>query len=683
MKKTISILIGLFLFFQACQPSEQQKSSREVFDTQEIDAALSGMKNRWKEQGDAIVWEVKDSHTDHLEFSGRKVSAVVYYGADSTGQLVLHRRVVWPMLRTIPNDTHASSIHDFDSEINPILRINGEELHREQPFEVSFNGILTLRSETGKHLEIQRQLSPSTHLPVIVEKITYKNTGASSMDLEIAPVYQQVETAEEKGVSGAYVFEVRSDTSGVFSLQPGESCRVGIQIAGRKVSTAPLKVGVEQELRLREGYLRSLQNKLVLECPDPVLNQMFAFAKIRAAESIFETQGGLMHGPGGTRYYAAIWANDQAEYINPFFPFLGDSTGNASAMNSFRHFARFMNDEFKPIPSSIVAEGTDIWNGAGDRGDMAMIAYGASRFALEMGHPEIAEELWPLINWCLEYLERKKTPEGVYASDTDELENRFPAGKANLSTAMLTYGALRSTTYLCEELGKKEEAGIFAQRADQLRTDIEAYFGAEVQGYATYRYFEGNDKLRSWICIPLTMGMFERKDETIRALLSPHLWSKDGVYTEAGSDTFWDRSTLYAFRGIFAAGEVETALKYFKYYSQKRLLGEHVPYAVEAWPEGNQRHLSAESGLYCRVVTEGLFGIEPTGFQQFSCLPRLPEAWPQMQLKQVQAFGRSFDINVFRDGEKVKVAVTADGDTKVKEVKDNTPVMVDLSNLGN
>ena len=37
--------------------------------------------------------------------------------------------------------------------------------------------------------------------------------------------------------------------------------------------------------------------------------------------------------------------------------------------------------------------------------------------------------------------------------------------------------------------------------------------------------------------------------------------------------------------------------------------GEHVPYPVEAWPEGNQRHLSAESALYCRIFTEGLFGL--------------------------------------------------------------------------
>ena len=42
-----------------------------------------------------------------------------------------------------------------------------------------------------------------------------------------------------------------------------------------------------------------------------------------------------MHAPGGESYYAAIWANDQAEYVNPFFPYLGYWRGNESAINSF------------------------------------------------------------------------------------------------------------------------------------------------------------------------------------------------------------------------------------------------------------------------------------------------------------------------------------------------------------
>ena len=149
-----------------------------------------------------------------------------------------------------------------------------------------------------------------------------------------------------------------------------------------------------------------------------------------------------MHAPGGGRYYAAIWANDQAEYVNPFFPFLGNLAGNESAINSFRHFAKFMNDDFEPIPSSIIAEGLDFWNGAGDRGDMAMIAYGASRFALAYGHENTAKELWPLIQWCLEFSKIKINSAGVVSSDSDELEGRFPAGKANLNTSSLYYDAL-------------------------------------------------------------------------------------------------------------------------------------------------------------------------------------------------------------------------------------------------
>ena len=62
----------------------------------------------------------------------------------------------------------------------------------------------------------------------------------------------------------------------------------------------------------------------------------------------------------------------------------------------------------------------------------------------------------------------------------------------------------------------------------------------------------------------------------------------------------------------------DIATEKLKYYSARRLLGDHVPYAIEAWPEGSQRHLSAESGLYCRIITEGLFGMKPTGFRSFN-----------------------------------------------------------------
>ena len=74
------------------------------------------------------------------------------------------------------------------------------------------------------------------------------------------------------------------------------------------------------EQKKRTTLVNRWTGNLVLESPDSVINQMFSFSKIRACESIYATQGGPMHGPGGESYYAAIWANDQAEYINPYFP---------------------------------------------------------------------------------------------------------------------------------------------------------------------------------------------------------------------------------------------------------------------------------------------------------------------------------------------------------------------------
>jgi hypothetical protein len=306
-----------------------------------------------------------------------------------------------------------------------------------------------------------------------------------------------------------------------------------------------------------------------------------------------------------------------------------------------------------------------------------MIAYGAARFALAHGERGIAEELWPLIEWCLEYSRRQTDANGVIASDSDELENRFPSGKANLCTSTLHYDALRSAAMLGRDLGKPAaQLEAYTAQATALRAAIERHFGATVEGFETYRYFDKSfpsyqarhahyanepDRLRAWICMPLTVDIYERKEGTIAALFSPKLWTPDGLATEAGKETFWDRSTLYALRGVFAAGATRQGLDYLTYYSNRRLLGDHVPYAVEAWPEGNQRHLSAESALYGRVFTEGLFGIRPTGLRSFDVTPRLPAKWDRMALHRIAAFGTIFDLTVARAEGGLRVEIMRTG----------------------
>ena len=471
-------------------------------------------------------------------------------------------------------------------------------------------------------------------------------------------------TDPAKGVTGSYV--VRGDLagSGTFTLAPADSLAFDAVFQAYRSGEEPLRPDVAAEYAARMEFVHGcIDANLVLETPDPVIDTEFRYAKLRAAESIIETRGGYMHAPGGESYYAAVWANDQAEYVNPFFPFLGYGTGNESALNSFRHFARFMNPGYEPLPSSIIAEGDDIWNGAGDRGDAAMIACGAARYALARGSRAEAEELWPLIEWCLEYCRRKLTADGVVASDTDELEGRFPTGEANLCTSTLYYDALLSAVPLGRELGVRPAVTArYAAEAGALAKAIDAHFGGEVGGYDTYRYYDGNTLLRSWICMPLIVGLRERCEGTVRALLSPELLTDDGLLTEQGGATFWDRSTLYALRGIYNAGYADRATEMLHRYSQRRLLGDHVPYPIEAWPEGSQRHLSAESGLYCRIVTEGLFGIRPAGLRSFDLTPGMPSAWERMSLRRIRAFDADFDISVGREvGGKLRITVMQAG----------------------
>ncbi len=465
---------------------------------------------------------------------------------------------------------------------------------------------------------------------------------------------------------------MRADVEGdgSFNLAPGSSTEFALIIQAYPENGGnKTELTAREELSKRMAFINELDNNLILHTPDDAIDTEFRYAKIRGTESIYDTKGGLMHGPGGESYYAALWANDQAEYINPFFPFVGIYNGNESSINCFRHYARFMNDDYKALPSSIIAEGDDIWNGAGDRGDAAMIAYGASRYALARGERGEAEELWPLIEWCLEYCRRQLNEAGVVRSDHDELEGRFPAGDANLCTASLYYDALISASYLAKELGKdKKLQSTYTRQAEELRKAIENYFGNNIQGYDTYRYYNGNDVLRSWICIPLVMGIDERADQTVKALFSPEMYTSDGVLTCQGYPIFWDRATLYTLRGALQAGYPDEVMPRLSDFSRRRLLGDHVPYPVEAWPEGSQRHLSAESGLYCRIITEGLFGIRPTGLRSFDLKPELPSDWDFAELRHIRAFGSDFDIVVNRQSaDKLKVSVIDHSTSKTKQ----------------
>ena len=656
-------------------------------NAQSID--LPEQQDRWSIQPDgSIGWQPLGNlpHSDHIEMSGEKISMWIQYGVDTSGKLNLNRSFVFPSFRLLPQRTVASMMYSVADGDLPRFLINDRLLKSgtynaavqpdlpENVISIRHKGIMEASSFIGrdKSIKLVRTLFPSVTRPVAIEKWVFINTGKQPAKVEMEYLNREAKPAAERTTPVQHSFIISTVNEGVKDLQAGDSVVFAIVYQAMDANNPFNKVNVEEELSARKNRVNQFLSLLQLETPDEILNTAFAFAKIRATESIYKTKGGYLHGPGGLRYYAAIWANDQAEYINPYFAISGDRIGNLSAMNAYRLFASYMNPDYNALPSSIVAEGDTVWKGAGDRGDQAMIAYGASRYALTYGSADSAKVLWPLISWCLEYSHRHINTQGVVESKSDELEGRFPSGKANLSTNCLYYDALVSAALLGRQLQlPKQQTDLYTRQAAELKENIEKYFGADLAGFHTYKYYETNDVLRAWICMPLTMGIYDRSKGTIDALFSPKLWTADGLATQAGQDTFWDRSTLYALRGVLQAGATEQAMTFLHYYSRRRLLGEHVPYAVEAYPEGNQRHLSAESGLYCRIFTEGLFGIRPTGFRSFNCTPRLPKGWNEMALNNIHAFGKVFDLKIVREGKgSVQLIVTEGNKSKVYKIKE-------------
>lgn len=611
---------------------------------------------RWRihETENAVVWEVKpgERHTDDLEMAGYGCAFVVKYGMEEDS-FVLGHHPVFPTLRLRPNNTHATYQMDIPSEKWPrLISMKDPGTPVEEVLtRVKLNGTVELFSESKDGaLRIRRVCFPSVEYRAAYELWTVMNAGAEPVELAATTLGGEVD--QTMGPMGINICEIRTDLgTHLGTLAPGASFEAWIAVTARLANEEAEFDDPKAELRRRYENIDRLTAPLRLDTGHRALDLMFHFAKLRAGESVFDTKYGLIHSPGGYSYYAATWCNDQVEYAGPYFAYTGDEALIEASLNAYRMYMPFMSDRYEPIPSSVIAEGIDYWNGAGDRGDAAMYLYGASRFALTVGDRAIARELWPAIRWCAEYCERKKNAAGVIASDRDELEGRFPSGDANLCTSTLCYAGLLAAASLAEELG--EDGGVYRDRAEELRAAIEAFFGYTIHGIPAYRYYEGCEVMRSWICMPLCVGIYDRAKATVDALTSEYLMRPDGFLTAEGSETIWDRSTLYSLRGVFASGYTDRAWELLDRYVNNRLLGERVPYAVEAYPEGGRRHLSGESALFCKIILEGILDLTPTGTASCTVKPTLPAGMDHLYLDNIRAFGSVFGVHVDRDGWRV------------------------------
>jgi len=623
--------------------------------------------------------------SENIEMSGKRVSAILYYDIDTNRLVRVRRNVIYPQLRTFVKTTEpawkkyrAYLQSTIEDDALPTITVGDEQLGLNGVDSIEIDGTLTLYHSPQRGIIMKRTFIAANTEGALKEYIELKNTHANPLKIGVG-YSERVSTLqghtgifEISHLSHIHNQEGNTKPHDFYTLSKGESIELIMTYRAQHLDTTayPKKIR-ENSKKKRESYLNEIRNRLVLSTPNPIINQLFEFSKIRVSESIFESNMGLIHSPGGGNYYVGTWANDQVEYSGPFFPYLGYPTGNEAAYNTYKKFlSAIPKDSNDHLPYAFEVNGNFVMDHL-DRGDAAMVAYGTSHYLLARGSMAQAEELWPLIEWSLAYCKRMQNDAGAVKSESDEMEGRIPTGDANLSTSSLYYGGLKYASYLAKTLGKNKLAARYKSDAAEMHQVINTYFGATINGLETYQYFEGNEYLRHWICLPLVMGIHERKSGTLDALFNK-LWTDNGILVELNPDNpqtvFWDRATLYALRGAFKAGEVDLATQKLIQFSNQRLLGNHVPYVVEAYPENNMKHLSAESALYCRVITEGLLGIEPTSFSTFNLRPKLPTDWDTYSLSHLAIGKADLSIDVRRIGKKIQVTVM-NGDQLLKEIK--------------
>jgi hypothetical protein len=545
-------------------------------------------------------------------------------------------------------------IFDHGGDLIPEILIDGRPMKTALPVRADFDGLLTLTYPEYGGIVAERVIYPSMTKPLVLDE--WRLLNSTSKPVKVAVKQARIVMPQGDKVvmvwSSQAVKPTEVDAGGELSFH------VSIQARLKNDPDPAVDVAAERMARLALADA-AWRGPGRLETPDRDLDIAYALQKFHVLETPVETVKGVITHNGSLTYSPGIWANDPVEYSSPLFPFFGDAELNKAAMNMYRVWLDYCREHGSdPFPGSF--EHADLKLTQKHRGDDAMVLYGLSKFLLFQGDRAAAEEMWPLIRLSAESVKRNTRADGVVASKSDEMEGRYPTGDANLSTTSLAYGGYRFAAHLARSLNKPEAAE-FDQRADKLRRSIESFFGAEVEGYQTYRYFKDCKVLRGWILLPLAMDITERQDSTLDAMVSDKLWPArmqggDILAASNRRETEWGRETYYALRVLFKAGRTQQALDLTKRCVNAQIFGPRGPY-----PDEDAIDMLCPGSLYPRVFTEGMFGIVPTGLDSFECKPWLPEDWPRMALRDVRAFGCAWDLVVEREGEQQKVTVSSEG----------------------
>ena len=195
-------------------------------------ATLSaGARQYWAldPDGNAIEWKVDSSsygHTDHIEMAGKQIATVLRYGINNDGSFGIDKSLVFPMLRTIPNDTHASFQRRVTHDIVKDLAIGRNPMKEKVKSIRIADGCLEVESHLNGNrmgeLQLIRRYFPSTDNRGFIELYTAKNIGNNAVELEIPSIDMRLTTNAAEGIDAPFTVHVTSAGKGGVALAPGD-----------------------------------------------------------------------------------------------------------------------------------------------------------------------------------------------------------------------------------------------------------------------------------------------------------------------------------------------------------------------------------------------------------------------------------------------------------------------------
>ncbi|WP_418892527.1 hypothetical protein [Limibacterium fermenti] len=239
-------------------------------------------QDRWqiKEEGKSIRWNIGHDipHYDHIEMSGLQMSVVLRYGVNADGSFRLERSVIWPMLRTLPNNTHASLAQRFSIDYPSLLIVDGLALSDEKVKSIELDGRLIVVSEysTGfvntkllgkepvKKIEIVRVLFPSTDKPILCERYTVKNISDKKVSIMVPSHKDRYKTDPQKGKEGSYtlITSIQEGDNGLYYLNPGEEYTFHTAIQAYKIGQKEIVPDGKTEELNRLDYVNEVKTNI-------------------------------------------------------------------------------------------------------------------------------------------------------------------------------------------------------------------------------------------------------------------------------------------------------------------------------------------------------------------------------------------------------------------------------------